>query len=144
MDLYTYGSPAVGNDKFADFVTAQPGAEYRVTHFDDPVPRLPPLFLGYRHTSPEYWLDDGNATTVDYTLSDITVCEGNANVSCNGGTGGFDTTAHNYYFEHTAGCGSDEVPFRRDAALMSDADLEARFGMFSALNLDYAAALATA
>ncbi|TVY82749.1 Lipase, partial [Lachnellula suecica] len=42
-DIYTYGSPRIGNDVFANDVTAQAGSEYRVTHFDDPVPRLPPI-----------------------------------------------------------------------------------------------------
>ncbi len=66
VDLYTYGSPRVGNDAFANFVSAQAGLEIRVTHLDDPVPRLPPLLFSYRHTSPEYWLYDGGATTTNY------------------------------------------------------------------------------
>lgn len=142
VDLYTFGSPRVGNDVFADFVTAQAGAEYRVTHLDDPVPNLPPMFVGYRHTSPEYWLSDGNATTTDYDVSDIKVCEGNANATCNAGQGGFDTEAHNYYLEYTAGCSSGEIEFKRDVASISDEDLEARLKMFSALDIEYAAALA--
>ncbi|TAQ83441.1 hypothetical protein B7494_g8232 [Chlorociboria aeruginascens] len=103
-DLYTYGSPRVGNDILADFVTAQQGVTARTTHLDDPVPRLPPLLLGYRHTSPEYWLADGTATTTDYNITDVVVCAGDANLGCNGGTGGFDVTAHGYYFYYISGC----------------------------------------
>jgi predicted lipase len=51
-DLYTYGSPRVGNTAFATFVTSQApamGGNYRMTHENDPVPQLPPtvtnLFL---------------------------------------------------------------------------------------------------
>jgi hypothetical protein len=76
-DVYTYGSPRVGNVVFANYVTQQTGANYRVTHLDDPVPRLPPILLNYAHTSPEFWLSDGNATTVNYGVQDIKVCIGN-------------------------------------------------------------------
>ncbi len=54
IDLYTYGSPRVGNLAFVTFITNQDGEEYRVTHSDDPVPQVPPMFLSYRHVSPEY------------------------------------------------------------------------------------------
>ncbi|KAI1338980.1 alpha/beta-hydrolase [Xylariaceae sp. FL0016] len=112
-DLYTFGSPRVGNEKFVSFVTDQAGAEYRVTHLDDPVPRLPPIILNYRHTSPEYWLSDGNATTTDYTAADIKVCDGYANTACNAGTSGLDTDAHTYYFEDISACSEDGLTFRR-------------------------------
>lgn len=105
IDLFTYGSPRVGNAAFADFVTAQAGAEFRVTHLDDPVPRLPPAEFGYRHTSPEYWLSTGTATTTDYGVADVKVCQG-TDTSCNAGTLGLNTDAHLYYFEAIAGCSS--------------------------------------
>lgn len=113
-DLYTVGSPRVGNLAFAQFVTAQAGAEYRATHYDDPVPRLPPIVLGYYHTSPEYWLAAGPATKTDYALGDITTCVGYANTSCNAGTGGLDGDAHEYYFQYI-GCSDEdnEVGLRR-------------------------------
>ncbi|OTA67853.1 lipase [Hypoxylon sp. EC38] len=111
-DLITYGSPRVGNQEFVDFVTNQTGAEYRVTHLDDPVPRLPPIILNYRHTSPEYWLSSGDANKTDFTTSDIKVCEGFANTDCNGGTGGLDVDAHVFYFEHISGCGQDGLSFK--------------------------------
>ncbi|KAF4124380.1 Lipase (class 3) [Geosmithia morbida] len=98
LDLYVYGSPRVGNAVLADFITNQDGAEYRVTHTDDPVPRLPPIFFGYRHISPEYWLTSPAEDGDDYPLSDVVVCTGNANIDCNGGEIGVDTNAHLYYF----------------------------------------------
>lgn len=107
LDLYTFGSPRVGNDVFVNFIDAQDGAEYRVTHFDDPVPRVPPIITGYSHTSPEYWLSDGSATTTSYGVADIIVCEGTTNITCNGGTTGLDATAHLYYFEKVDACNSD-------------------------------------
>lgn len=68
-DVYTYGSPRTFNTVGADYVSTQTGGNYRVTHFDDPVPRLPPLLLGYAHTSPEYWLEGGTGTTNYYPIS---------------------------------------------------------------------------
>lgn len=105
--MYTVGSPRVGNLAFAQFVTAQAGDEYRATHYDDPVPRLPPIVFGYYHTSPEYWLEAGPATKINYTIDEIAVCTGYANTDCNAGTSGLDGTAHEYYFQYLS-CDTDE------------------------------------
>ena len=60
--LYTFGSPRVGNDEFTDFFnngtffnpTPVNTTVFRVTHWMDPVPHLPPKgFLGYEHTASE-------------------------------------------------------------------------------------------
>jgi len=104
IDLYNYGSPRVGNGAFVDFVNNQAGQEFRVTHLTDPVPRLPPIFLGYRHISPEYWLSNGIANTTDYSPADVKVCEGTASVGCNAGSLGFSPDAHNYYLWHISAC----------------------------------------
>ncbi|KAM0252792.1 hypothetical protein ACHAQJ_007580 [Trichoderma viride] len=114
IDIYTYGSPRVGNDVFANFVTAQDGGEYRVTHVDDPVPRLPPILFDYRHVSPEYWLSTGDDTTIDYTIAQIEVCTGIANTDCNAGTSGLDVTAHSNYLEAISGCAPSPLQFKRD------------------------------
>lgn len=145
VDLYTYGSPRVGNDAFANFVSGQAGLETRVTHLDDPVPRLPPLLFSYRHTSPEYWLSDGGATTTAYSVSDVKVCAGSANTDCNAGTGGLDIVAHLYYLGPISGCSSGfDFKKRAEAAAapLTDAQLEERLNMFTALDIQLAAALA--
>lgn len=55
MLLYTYASPRVGNQVFANFINQKFGTNnYRVTHLNDPVPRLPGRLLGFTHASPEY------------------------------------------------------------------------------------------
>lgn len=108
-DIITFGSPRVGDIDLANYITAQDGITARITHLDDPVPQIPPVeVFGYYHTSPEYWLSDGNATTVDYGVGDIVVCEGTDNTDCNAGTGilGFDTEAHMYYLDDTGACGT--------------------------------------
>lgn len=104
-EIYTFGSPRVGNAAFAEFVSAQAGNEYRMTHIDDPVPRLPSHDFGYYHTDVEYWLSDGSATTTSYTGDDVDVCTGIYNTSCNSaGTISTDFTAHSYYLRHISVC----------------------------------------
>ncbi|KDN66755.1 putative lipase [Colletotrichum sublineola] len=136
VDIYTYGSPRVGNAAFADFVTVQPGAEYRLTHVDDPVPHLPPIFLHYRHTSPEYWLSTGKATTIDYTIADIKVCEGDRNTSCNGGTFGLDGDAHKHYLRDVTACSTGGIKFRAREDI-SDEDLAARLTAWAAQDIEF-------
>ncbi len=135
-DLYTYGAPRVGNDAFVAFVTDQPGGEYRVTHTDDPVPRLPPIALNYRHTSPEYWIDEGSDTVV--SLNEVQYCPGYSNVQCNGGTKGLDVDAHLWYFEAISGCSSG-ISFRRDG--LSDEELAAKLNAYVDLDVQLAANL---
>ncbi|TVY64181.1 Mono- and diacylglycerol lipase, partial [Lachnellula suecica] len=62
VSTYTFGSPRVGNAAFASFVTAA-GSNFRMTHVNDPVPQLPPTWLGYQHTSPEYWLSGSGGSS---------------------------------------------------------------------------------
>ncbi|OBT59565.1 hypothetical protein VE04_00102 [Pseudogymnoascus sp. 24MN13] len=114
-DLYTYGSPRVGNGAFASWVSAPLGVAARVTHVNDPVPRLPPMLIaGYRHTTPEYWLSNGSATKVDYTLADVKVCEGISTTGCNAGTiPTLDLDAHRYYFLAATSCAPD-LAFKRE------------------------------
>ncbi|UKZ46165.1 hypothetical protein TrVGV298_000364 [Trichoderma virens] len=114
IDIVTFGSPRVGNDVYANFVTSQPGNELRVTHVDDPVPRLPPIIFEYRHVSPEFWLSTGDGSTIDYTVADIEVCTGIANTDCNAGTGGFDLTAHSNYLRKVSACAPSPLQFKRD------------------------------
>ncbi|KAI2463382.1 alpha/beta-hydrolase [Annulohypoxylon bovei var. microspora] len=152
-DLYTYGSPRVGNKAFVSFVTAQAGAEYRVTHLDDPVPRLPPIVLDYRHTSPEYWLSTGTANTTSYAAADIDVCDGFANTKCNAGTGGLDIDAHLNYFEPISGCGASGLSWKRatenvtsdmattEPVPVSDEDLQTRLEDWVAKDKAYAETL---
>ncbi|KAI9788784.1 MAG: hypothetical protein M1816_006565 [Peltula sp. TS41687] len=99
--LYSFGCPRVGDDAFAQFTTKQAGGNFRVTHTDDPVPRLPMDWLGYRHVSPEYWitrLDDNVAT------SDVQKIDGTNSKSGNAGTAGFNTDAHQHYLGSISAC----------------------------------------
>ncbi|ORY71721.1 putative triacylglycerol lipase precursor [Pseudomassariella vexata] len=133
IDIYAYGSPRVGNLAFVEYVTVQAGAENRITHYDDPVPRLPPIVLNYRHTSSELWLSTGQATTDDYSAADIKVCEGYANVACNGGTLGFDTDAHGHYLVPITACGPSGTVWKRE----TDEEMEAKVNEYVAKDKAY-------
>lgn len=112
---------------------------------DDPVPRLPPLFLGYRHTSPEVWLATGNASTTEYALDDMRLCTGNANQTCNAGTWGLNYKAHLAYFIDMTIC--QVLTWKRDpetpkhSSDVTDETLAKQLDMFAQLDGQYAAAL---
>lgn len=85
-DLYTYGQPRIGGPMVSNYITNQnQGGNFRVTHYDDPVPRLPPLVLGFVHISPEYYIKSGNGVAV--TAGDVTELTGSVNIM--GNTGNF-------------------------------------------------------
>jgi len=65
VDLYTYGAPKVGLEGVSKYLSrTDMGLNFRVTHKNDPVPKLPPALLGYRHISPEYYVTSGNEVAV--------------------------------------------------------------------------------
>ncbi|OWZ05424.1 Lipase [Phytophthora megakarya] len=51
--LYTFGKPRVGNTNFSGRLRNASMEVYRVTHFQDAVPHLPPTWTGFEHTSEE-------------------------------------------------------------------------------------------
>ena len=107
-DLYTYGQPRIAGYLLSDYITNQnKGGNFRVTHYDDPVPRLAPLALGFVHISPEYYISTGNEVPV--TAGDIT--ELNGAINLNGNTGNLksldDLAAHGWYFNKVGACDTD-------------------------------------
>lgn len=112
VDLYTFGSPRTGNGAFVEFLSdTTQGRAFRVTHTDDPFPRLPPnswLLGSYRHVEPEYWVTRANDTELA-TVEQVSVCEGTNNDDCNSGTDGFDTAAHLDYFGGIADCAPSHI-----------------------------------
>lgn len=115
--LYAYASPRVGNHALAQYITDQ-GRNYRFTHADDPVPKLPLLVMGYVHVSPEYWINAPDNVTV--TAGQVEVLHGEVNLNGNTGQGipGVpDLTAfhsHQWYFGPTDACKGPGLPFKRD------------------------------
>ena len=138
VDIYTFGAPRIGNGVVSDYISAQDGPEFRITHLDDPVPRLPPIIFGYRHTSPEYWLSKSESTGEDYPIEEIEVCEGNRNVDCNAGTFGLNVGAHALYFGPISECSNDaSAAAAALKAAEDDADLEERLNGWVQEDIDY-------
>jgi hypothetical protein len=100
---YNYGQPRIGNLALADFITSETsGSNYRVTHSDDIVPKLPPELLGYDHFSPEYWITSGDNVTV--TDSDVVEVQGVDSTDGNDGTSGDSVDAHSWYIVDISAC----------------------------------------
>eukprot|EP01129_Flabellula_baltica_P005981 TRINITY_DN2202_c0_g1_i1.p1 TRINITY_DN2202_c0_g1~~TRINITY_DN2202_c0_g1_i1.p1 ORF type:complete len:283 (-),score=60.97 TRINITY_DN2202_c0_g1_i1:27-875(-) len=54
VELYTFGSPRVGNPTFAYYLSKSIES-YRVTNKEDIIPHLPQIIWNYRHVATEYW-----------------------------------------------------------------------------------------
>ncbi|MCJ1469971.1 hypothetical protein MMC07_008616 [Pseudocyphellaria aurata] len=103
VDLYTYGAPRIAGTVLSDFITNQNrGGNFRSTHYNDPVPRLPPIVLGSVHISPEYWITTPNGVVP--TPNDIQRLDGNINKNGNTGQTKLDVNAHYYYFGPISSC----------------------------------------
>jgi hypothetical protein len=101
--LYNFGEPRVGNPQFAAWAAEKglpQGRQFRVTHADDPIPRVPPLEFGYLHAPHELWYDnDGNTTWTD--------CNDSAHgedMSCSAGQLWPEFDDHVHYMGHCVGC----------------------------------------
>lgn len=53
-----FGAVQVGNQQFADFVDAQGRSVTHIGNMEDPVPIIPPIFLGYHHPSGEIHIEE--------------------------------------------------------------------------------------
>lgn len=55
--VYTFGAPRTGNSKFVLGFSEMIPDNWRVTHWKDPIPHLPPPEIGYIHTATEMFYD---------------------------------------------------------------------------------------
>ncbi|OAQ60430.1 ferulic acid esterase A faeA [Pochonia chlamydosporia 170] len=69
-ETYTFGEPRNGDAQWAKYIAGQiPDSNYyRVTHFNDGVPQIPPTLLGYVHHGPEYYQSKDTGNTAQTTL----------------------------------------------------------------------------
>ena len=98
---YTFGSPRIGDETTAVFLTSQSSKSFRITASNDPVPRIPGVILGYKHMSPEYWMKKNidNPSTEDFV-----VLTGTYNTDGNSGKHWLHTHAHGRYFGQITKC----------------------------------------
>jgi len=69
-----FGLPRGGNQAWADFLDSAVGVNF-MTNQNDPVPTVPPKFLGFQHSS-------GEAHITDPTTPNILACPGQDNENC--------------------------------------------------------------
>ncbi|TKY86142.1 hypothetical protein EX895_004967 [Sporisorium graminicola] len=102
-----FGQPRTGNQAFADAVDANLAGFVHINNGNDPVPRLPPTFNGYVHSSGEIWINPHNTNTA-------VTCPGQENENCSDSLSAFDykTSDHTgtYFDVHIAGRGGNCPP----------------------------------
>ena len=115
VEVYSYGSPRVGNIETVEFLSQQSTKSYRVTAMQDPIPRLPMTFFGYQHTSPEYWI---HSNPDNPGPDDVNVLWGyfNPNGVNNFSifSDGFHMDYHRHYFGYISGCDPDPPNHQND------------------------------
>ena len=108
VELYTYGSPRVGNTETVRFLSQQSNQSYRVTATKDPIPRVPFTMSGYQHTSPEYWI---HSNPDDPGPDDVNVLTGYFNPNgvnqYQSLSDGMNMDYHRHYFGYISGCDPD-------------------------------------
>ena len=101
-ELYTYGSPRIGNEALARFLSNQSRLSYRVTSMHDLIPRLPPVHGHYWHTQPEYWISKNPDNP---TPEDIIVLTGFNNEHGDRDSHSLKIEPHRHYFGLIRSCG---------------------------------------
>ncbi|RKP09235.1 Alpha/Beta hydrolase protein, partial [Thamnocephalis sphaerospora] len=101
QQLFTYGEPRIGDNKFARFtsnlfpasnnIADQP---LRVVNYNDIVPRLPPSWTGYQHRDREVWITSESDTGA--VLCDANLGKEDPNCAWSV-SGSLDTTRHRWY-----------------------------------------------
>ena len=76
--VFTFGEPRVGNQAFRDFYSKGSHVSWRVTHWRDPVPKLPLSSMGFKHHGTEvfYNSDSSSYTQCDGTGHDMRCSDG--------------------------------------------------------------------
>ena len=103
-ELFSFGSPRVGDVGTADFLTKQSKKSYRITAGADPIPRVPGPILGYMHMSPEYWIAH---KPWDPKPQDVFIITGYYNRDGNTGTDFRTMEDHRKYFGYITKCDPD-------------------------------------
>ena len=83
------------------------GQNYRVTHRNDPVPRLPPDWIGFEHVGPEYYISSKNDVVA--TTGDVDILEGLDNRNGNAAWLFTDIVSHLWYLSSVTACSLDEI-----------------------------------
>ncbi|KAJ7503733.1 Alpha/Beta hydrolase protein [Mycena galericulata] len=95
--ITTFALPRAGNKSWADFLDSEVRPESLPSPADDPVPVLPPMFLGFTQPS-------GEVHVVDGAEERFVACPGQDNVHCVTGNSPFQFSAADHFGERYVGC----------------------------------------
>jgi len=100
MTTSVFGLPRVGDQAWADFVDASLGTTLsHITNQNDPVPTVPPEFLGFVQPSQEFHITGVNSAG---QATGIVACPGQDNENCSTGNNVLDSSISNHlgpYFD---------------------------------------------
>ncbi|KAF9468230.1 alpha/beta-hydrolase [Collybia nuda] len=89
-----FGLPRGGNQEWADFVDSKLGSTFtHISNQNDPVPTVPPRFLGYQHPAGEVHI---KAVDADGEATDIVACGGQENENCSEGNSVLNVSIDNH------------------------------------------------
>jgi hypothetical protein len=101
--IYTFGEPRVGNLPFAEYFDTLTTDKYRLVHYRDIVPSLPPKLLGFHHIENEIWYDEN--------FSSYKACKGGEDPTCSDSLISWSVSDHLTYLNHTTGCGDNMMTY---------------------------------
>ncbi|PVI00463.1 alpha/beta-hydrolase [Periconia macrospinosa] len=106
VDLYTYGAPKVGNDKFNSFLgKTEKGLTHHSVHKADLVPTLPPsipILSPYENNAPVYYISSGNVSPVK--AADVSIFKADQDDE----NPGDNVEAHGWYYGQISKCKGDD------------------------------------
>ncbi|PVH91027.1 alpha/beta-hydrolase [Periconia macrospinosa] len=102
VTLYSFGGPRFADAALSDYISNQSGGNYRITHTNDPVPRVPPSWTGVVHIRPEYYITTPNFFPVN--PNNIKICSGSLDRECNAGWLWLDAISHGWYLDNIGLC----------------------------------------
>jgi len=90
IELWTFGSPRLGNTRFAEFVDRSTTGSWRIVNRRDPVPHLPMNFLGFEHVNTEYWMQNSTSWKI---------CDKMEDAECSDSLWSYDVGDHVFYLD---------------------------------------------
>jgi len=95
LSTTVFGLPRGGDQAYANFIDSALGNTFSfVTNQNDPVPTVPPRFLGFQHSQGEIHIQSVDAATGNAT--NIVSCPGEENDNCSDGNSLLDVSVANH------------------------------------------------
>lgn len=109
ISTVVFGLPRGGNQAWADLVDSELGGNFTfITHKDDPVPLVPPRFIGYQHSAGEVHIKETDDATGEASVT--VACPGQENKNCIDGNSLLKTSIPDHigpYFANVSMSGSN-------------------------------------